>query len=162
MSLFVKKLGKYALGKAYVGARLKLSPSFQAAKTEQKRIKDYAPHPLGVGLAGAALVATGPVGDLAYTASHIYGSAEVPLTIYNIIRESYRSESFYKASWRFKGKVLAKQILRSPKIQRNIAEAVLGEIIFRIMKQHKNRQGNIKLAEEIATRANLEPVTEGE
>ena len=160
MSLFIKKLGKYALGKAYVGARLKLSPSVQAAKKEQSRIKDYTHQALGVGLAGTALVATGPLGDFAYKASQIHGASEVPITIYQIITEAYKSDGFYRSSWQFKGKFLAKKILKSPKIKRNIAEAILAEIVFRIMKKYKNRQGSIKLAEEIATQALLEPMIE--
>lgn len=118
-------------------------------KKHAQKAKEYAPSPIGAGLYGTSLLATGKLAKYSYKASQVYGSAEIPVTIFNIVRKAYRSEAFYKASWKIKSQILAKKIANSPVIQRNIAEATLSAIIYEIIKRNKNRQGTEKLAEDI-------------
>ena len=152
-SISLKKLVlRTAASKAYISGRVALSPAYQSAK---ERAQKYAPTPLGVGLYGTSLIAGGKIGKYSYRLSQIYGSAEIPIVVLNIIQKAYQSESFYKASWKIKSRILAKNILRSPVIKRNIAEASLSAIIYEIMNRNKNKQGNEDLAVETIQRGGL-------
>ena len=145
----LKKLAlKSVASKAYLDTRKALSPAYQ-------RAKQYAPNPVGAGLYGTSLLATGKVAKYSYKASQLVGLAEVPLEVYKIIQKAYSSESFYKASWKIKSRILAKKITNSPVIKRNIAEVLLTEIIYGILKRNKNKQGNKDLAFEITAEAEL-------
>ena len=149
----LKKLAlKSVASKAYISGRVALSPAYQSAK---ERTKKYAPNPLGAGLYGTSLLATGKVAKYSYKASQLVGLTEVPLEVYTIIQKAYTSESFYLSSWKIKSRILAKNIINSPVIQRNIAEALLAEIIYTILQKNKNKQGNKDLATEITITANL-------
>ena len=144
---------KTAVAQTYIGVRKAYAPSF---KSFRDKAKQYAPNPLGVGLYGTSLLATGKIAKYSYKASQIYGSAEIPIEVLSIIQKSYQSEAFYKASWQVKSRILAKRIVQSPTIQRNVGEAGLSAIIYEIMQRNKNRQGNEDLAVEITDKAKLE------
>ena len=145
----LKKIAlKTVATKAYVGARLKLSPSYQSAKK-------YSADAVRTGLFGTSLITTGKLSKASYRASQVFGLSEIGLIILKIIQRSYTSESFYKGSWKLKSRILAHRIARSSEIQIHIAEHTLYAIIYEILKENKNRQGNEKLAMEISQAVEL-------
>ena len=163
MSIFKKfrvgktYLGKSFLGNAFSGTKQKTKQTYTRAKDKFKPYAKYAPSPIGASLYGISLVAPIKIAKYSYKASQIWGASEIPIEVYRIISLAYRDEKFYKASWQIKSKVLSKDIIQSPVIQRNIAEATLSAIIYEIMKKNKNRQGNEDLAKQITEKANLQP-----
>ena len=116
---------------------------------KSKKFRKYAPKAVKAGLYGTGLLATGNLGKKAFHAGHLYSTGQASVTILDIVRTAYKSDSFYKASWKIKGKILAKQIINNSAIQTNILEGALAQIIYELLKKNKNRQGTDKLAHDI-------------
>ena len=148
-SISLQKLAlKTVASKAYISGRVALSPAYQ-------RAKEYAPSPIGAGLYGTSLLTTGKIAKSALKGSQIFSISEIALAVLRVIQTAYKSEGFYKASWKTKSRILAKDILSNPIIQRNIAEATLSAIIYEIIHRNKNKQGNEDLAVAIIQSAGL-------
>jgi len=82
--------------------------------------------------------------------------------IHKIISEAYKSEIFFRSSWKVKSRIIAKRILKHPNIQINVSELILAAIIYGFMRKNKNKQGNYTLAEKIADELQKKVEKEGD
>ena len=138
---FLNKIGKISLARGIKRAKPKIK------RVGKGFIRHYAPT---LAIAGGAGLVASKTGSFIHKAHQVYTTGELANTIYQLIKKAYSYDSFYYAPWKIKARILARMMIRNPAIVTSLTHPLLSQAIYEILKRTRNKEGNKKLAEDIA------------